>query len=225
MTFISQIPPLVQNARQPDRRIIALCPISQVFNAYADIEPFLENPSLLREKPKSLGGNGVELTLQVPLSSRTYEFVLGRAYTVSAEEALMLVGVQNGAWSSMTNGTGLVYFDIPEDELQAFQYATTHAQKIPKDLQAKIDMHLKQAEEWSEKRVMGFLKKLFNDMTQGRATLKQAGGEPAAPNDHEMLYTFILKEEIRETKSKRRQLAEAFREATAEITQDDLLGL
>jgi hypothetical protein len=219
------MPPIIQNTKQPDRRIIALCPISKIFNPYEEIDAYLDNPSLVEEKPERLGGKGKDIVIQVPLSSKTYEFIVGQAYTVSAEEALMLVGVQNGHWSQMTNGTGLVYFDIPDDELSAFEYATKQKQKIPKELQARIDECLKKAEEWSRKRVMDYLKKLFNDITQGRASLRQAGGEPPPPNDHEMLYTFILKEHIKETKNKRRQLAEAFREATSEISQDDLLSL
>jgi len=225
MTLIMERPPLIQNQRQPDRRVIALCPVAQIFTPFKDIEPFLEDPSRVFEKPKSLGGKADEITLEVPLSGKTYQFILGRAYTVTAEEALMLVGPDNGHWSKMTNGTGLVFFDIPDDELNAFQYATTQGQKIPKELQAKIDICLDKAREWSQRRIMDFLKSLYNDIQAGRSTLRQNGGEPPPPNDYEMLYTFILKETIREVKNRRRALLDAFKEASAEINQDDVLAL
>lgn len=225
MTFIYERPSLIQNQRLPDRRIIALSPVAQIFTPFTNIDQFLDDPSSVFEKPKSLGGKAEEITVEVPLSNRTYQFVLGRAYTVSAEEALMLVGPENGNWSRMTNGTGLVYFDIPDDELAAFQYATTQKQKIPKELQAKIDECLEKARQWSERRVIDYLKQLFNDIQAGRSTLKQNGGEPPPPNDYEMLYTFILKEQIRDAKNRRRALMETFKEASSEITQEDALSL
>lgn len=221
--FINEKLPVYQNTVLPPRRIIALSPIAQVFNQNVDIEHFLENPHSVLEKPESLGGKGPEIEVVVPLSSKTWKFTLGKVYTVTADEALVLVGTENGQqWSNIANGSGLVYFDLPEKLLLAYQYASENNQKIPKELKAEVDKYTNDAAMWSEKRIIDFIKKLYNDMLAGRSTLEQNGGKAPPPNDYEMLYTFLIRETIRQGKDRRKALRDAFAEATAEIEGEGL---
>lgn len=192
------------------KRIIALSPLAKLFQPYVDIERFLDNPKeVYVDEP-------FDVIFENSWSTRNYKF--GESHLVTELEALYLVGVDNRRFERSTGGTGFVYFNIPEDLLSAFSYMKKTGKKVEKDIEDQLNTYLKVAKEMSHKRVFDFMKDKYNLLYQNRQFVESQGGKAMAPNDMEILITFVLKEEIGKANSKRKDLRKAWEEANREIS-------
>jgi hypothetical protein len=192
------------------RRVICLSPLARLFNPQVNLDEYLEDPA------KIYSEDTFDIIIENSWATKRYRF--GESYTVTELDALYLVGTDNQRFERATGGTGFVYFDIPEDLLAAFNYAKKTGKPVDKDIQSELNLYIKQAKDLSQKRVVDFLKDKYNMLYQNRQFIESTGGKPMAPNDMEMLITFILREEINRSNSKRKALRKAWEEANRELS-------
>lgn len=204
---------LNQDMPQQTRRIISLCPIAKVFQPYTNIDRFIED---LKEIY-------IEESFKIILEASwaTREFNYGEAYVVKESDALMLVGIDNDRFENSTGATGFVYFDAPDDIIAAFNYAKKTKKAVDPDLQKELDLYIGRARELSKKRVMNYMKHLYNGMMLGRQTIAEHGAKNSAPTDYEMLVSSILAEETLKRNNKRQALRKQWEEAQAIIQGKD----
>jgi hypothetical protein len=191
------------------KRVISLCQISKIFNPYCNVEKYLEDPDLVEQEEV------FEVVIQGSWATESYKY--GEPCLISDLKALQLVGVDNSRFEPSTGWTGLVFFDIPEDLLAAFTYLKRTNKPVDREIEAKLKEHLDAAKALSRRRVIDYLKNRYNDSIAGRKSIKQFGGEPGAPEDIEILISFILRAEIQRSKAMRQKLRREWEEANKEI--------
>lgn len=191
------------------RRIISLSPLAKIFQPYVDLERFLEDPAaVFKDEP-------FDIVFENSWSTKNYRF--GDSILVTELEALYLVGTDNNRFERSTGGTGFVYFNVPEDMLAAFNYTKKTGKKADKELEEQLSQYLEQAKALSEKRVRDFMKDKYNMLYTNRQFIESQGGKAMAPNDMEMLITFVLNEDIKRASDKRKKLRQAFEQAQKEL--------
>lgn len=204
--------PMIENKPTKMVRVITTSPLARIFHQYADLEPFLDNPKEVYEtKTKN------DFSVMIQGSWASTEFVTNKPYMIDSSLALAYIGVDNTRFSQDNAGTGLVYFDVPEDVEAALDYHKKTGKSLPKDIQSKLEKSMERIEKLSHDRVLAHCKKLYNSLIAGRNRLKEDGKTPAAPNDMELLVAFVLKEEVKKSKSRRAALEKAFEDTAAEI--------
>jgi hypothetical protein len=105
--------------------------------------------------------------------------------------------------------------------IAAFEYAKKTKKAIDPDLKKELDGYLERARALSRNRVIEWLKVHYNTISMSRQTMKEGGSSQGAPNDQELLLTFILAEEIKRKTSSRQALRKKFEAAQATIEGKD----
>lgn len=191
-------------------RVISLSPLARIFQPYADISPYLEDPDLIFTSTEPF-------KIKIQGSWKTLDFESGEVHQLDESLALAYVGIDNDRLSTDYASSGLVYFDVPEHVSIALEYHHKVGEKLPLKVKKELEDYLARFRALSDKRVLDHCRRLYNTLMTSRAQLKEAGKAPHDPVDMELIIAFILREEVKKQKSRRKVLSTAFDEAAQDI--------
>lgn len=199
------------------KRIISLSPLARIFQPFVNIEPFLDDPTLLFND-KYNAEHPFKIMIQGAHQTRVYN--PGEIHLVDESLTMIYAGIDNTRFNREYNGTGLVYFEVSEDIAAALDYNKKTGYELPKPIKKKLEESLEEFRQLSHRRVLDACKTLYNSLVSGRSQLKEAGKEPPPPNDMELLIAYVLKDEVKKAKARRAKLTDAWEAANSEINDD-----
>lgn len=203
-------------------KVICLSPLVKVFQPYANLQPFVEDPALMFAEPKE----GEKLEVVIEGSTGTKRFEYGKIHLIDENDAYAWIGDPNGMRRTDHDYTGLVYFNVSPKISAALDYVAETGEKLSPAVDAELREAMKKFREASHLRVIEHCKKLYNTLMKSRARLKANNMTPEDPNTMELLVAFVLRDEIKREKQKKAALLSAFDEAASDIGGDakELVG-